>query len=518
MITRFLPFFLAYAEIHYHFPFLKPKYFKKEPEIVSDIPIRLVNKNNFSLPVLIIIKDAHLFPIKLLEIKVSVKSSNQSLNRKFEINEPINSSYYSRILHLELKIFEPEQFLKIVVEIKFENKKGIFSILNDNYQNLGTKYYRVYLTANKLPYPEHWYAGETHYHSNYTNDQVEFGADIPAVKIMAKAMGLNWLFVTDHSYDLDDTEDNYTKTDPELKKWLRMKAECSANSNQEFQIIPGEEVSIGNHKGKNVHLLLINEQEFITGSGDGAENWFSNKPTHNLSDLTKINKKINNLLIAAHPVDPIPLLQKLSLRRGYWHRKDYILNNIKHLQLINSADPIQLNKAVNYWRKFLLQGDRFSIIAGNDAHGNFNIMRQISIPFLKLYSSKNQCFGQYQTVFNYPKNDPVAGLKNNQVIVGNGPYLNFQLHKNNQIYKIGDEVNGGCYKIEIEKKTSVEFGSITDTRILIGNYTLSKEKDLSLDDSKGKLEFSDPGYIRMSMKTEKGGRVWTNPIWISTDE
>ena len=63
--------------------------------------------------------------------------------------------------------------------------------------------------------------------------------------------------ITDHSYDLDNMVQNYKKNDPELKKWQLFLAE-TAKLNQEledFVIIPGEEVSVGNHKKQKRALL-----------------------------------------------------------------------------------------------------------------------------------------------------------------------------------------------------------------------------------------------------------------------
>jgi hypothetical protein len=66
---------------------------------------------------------------------------------------------------------------------------------------------RVHVGSGPFPWPETWYGGDTHVHSMYTNNLYEFGAPVPAVALAARAIGLDWLTITDHSCDLDETGD-----------------------------------------------------------------------------------------------------------------------------------------------------------------------------------------------------------------------------------------------------------------------------------------------------------------------
>jgi len=56
-----------------------------------------------------------------------------------------------------------------------------------------------------LPKIEHWYYGDTHTHSMYTNNYAEFGAPIIPMRAAANATGLSWFTITDHSCDMDET-------------------------------------------------------------------------------------------------------------------------------------------------------------------------------------------------------------------------------------------------------------------------------------------------------------------------
>lgn len=504
-----IPLLLSYAEIHYAFRFLKPKYYRKLPEIIADVPIRTKKL----LPIFIIIKDAHLFPVTLKKVAVTISHSEGALTKEFIFDSLIEDKYFSRISEIDLEQITDEQILQVSVKILISKTGKSYEFTNDNFTGINLKYFNCYYSSNPLPHPENWFAGESHYHSNYTEDQVEFGADIPSAKRAGKSLGLSWLFVTDHSYDLDDEEDCCTKNDANLPKWHKMKAEAKQNDEDEFRVIFGEEVSIGNSTGKNVHMPAMNLEEFIEGSGDSAEKWFRNKPSRFLKEIPKIQKAHpKSLFFAAHPTDKVPLMQKLTLRRGYWTEKDYRQSGIKYLQIINSAKPDSVFGAIEYWKKLLLKGHKFCILAGNDAHGNFGIMRQIKSPFTKLFSSPHQVFGKFFTAFKYFENSPIEGIKNGEVIVSNGPFINFFLKSESKEYPIGSVIDEIEAEIMVETRTAPEFGKITETRLFAGKGSRETELNFISGDS---LDLIGCSYLRMSLKTKNGGLAFTNPVFIS---
>ena len=62
--------FLAYAETHYSFKGIYSRLKKKEPEVVADAPHRV--EPGKSIPLLILIKDAHYYPAKLNNVRVEL--------------------------------------------------------------------------------------------------------------------------------------------------------------------------------------------------------------------------------------------------------------------------------------------------------------------------------------------------------------------------------------------------------------------------------------------------------------
>ncbi len=503
------PLILSYAEIHYHLRFLYPAYFKKQPEIIADCPRRSITSN---LPVLIIIKDSHRFPVSLKSIYVKISDSEKERIFKFDKEIDLSQQYWSNIVNVDISEFTKDQWLNldVVMDVVCAGKE--LKILNDNY-TLTPKSFSVFYTQDGLPYPTGWYPGDPHVHTYFTSDQVEFGADISSTAIMAKAMGLRWFFPTDHSYDLDDKLDDYLTNDPALPKWKQLWKETNELSSEALRIIPGEEISIGNSDKRNVHLLAINHPTFVTGSGDSAERWFRNKPEHNISEVPSWQTD-KNLFIAAHPAEKPPLAQALTLRRGAWSDDDFSIANIGYLQLINSATTSYLNKAISMWKRLLLKKKRLLIIAGNDAHGNFNSMRQIKRPFLTLFRSQSQTFGNYHTIFHLDRNDPVAGIKKGEIMVSNGIFLAFNVVGNSKKYTINDVCCEKDVTINWEAKITREFGDFAFLDLLIGDYHTGTEKTIKMKQSIQKISLPEKGYLRLHLVSTEGGNLFTNPIWI----
>ncbi len=67
LLTAFGLIVFGYFEMHYRFRYLPfSRYFKREPEILADAPHRL--EPGRKLPLTILVKDAHRFPITLHKI------------------------------------------------------------------------------------------------------------------------------------------------------------------------------------------------------------------------------------------------------------------------------------------------------------------------------------------------------------------------------------------------------------------------------------------------------------------
>ena len=150
-------------------------------------------------------------------------------------------------------------------------KDKIFELRNNSYPPGRKNRLRVYLSCDDLPDSRRVLYGDLHYHSSYTENVVEFGAPIAATAKMARAMGLSFFAVTDHSFDLDNDPADPGRKDPDLRKWRSFLEECASVDGGDVTILPGIEVSAGSAKGRNLHLLILNPGRFHHGRGDSDE-------------------------------------------------------------------------------------------------------------------------------------------------------------------------------------------------------------------------------------------------------
>ncbi|MDA0987346.1 MAG: hypothetical protein O3A55_07100 [Bacteroidetes bacterium] len=514
----FLPVF-QYAEIHYRFKYFFSYLKNNQPEILFDAPHRI--EPNKDLPLILFIKDAHLYPVEIISVEFIVENNKQIQHYKYFINEWINTQFWDKIFLIKFdKVFKKSLGwfnLKAVVNYSVNGKLQKCTI--DNYKTSSKNNLKVYRSKYTLPKLQNSKCGDLHTHSNYTNDQVEFGLSLKSSAILSQSIGLNFFCSTDHSYDLDDEEFNYLKNDPLEIKWKKFLKEVFNfnRTNKNFKIIPGEELSCLNKYGKNIHLLLINQKNLLTGSGDSAEKWFKTKSKYNIVEALKL-KDPNSISIAAHPLENVALLQKLLLNRDNWKEEDLLNKNLNGFQILNGITNKSFFDGKKFWINQLLQGRKTFIFAGTDAHGNFNRFRQLKIPFVTIVENSNQLFGSMRTVIlnsSLKINDLIKNLKLGNCVITTGPLLHISKNQN--------------LKINCKVISNPEFGNLQSLKIIIGNLDLKTEsyimnkiydKSIFVNDIKNiKLPLNNKFYIRAELNTTNGEGLlsenicFTNPIF-----
>ena len=96
----FLPMVIMYAELHFRFKWSNSRYFQKEPEILADLPIRIEPGND--IPILLIIKDAHIFPIILEKVEIKIIKNNKIIQSKiFSYNADIDFSWWDDTITID---------------------------------------------------------------------------------------------------------------------------------------------------------------------------------------------------------------------------------------------------------------------------------------------------------------------------------------------------------------------------------------------------------------------------------
>ncbi|HWP82535.1 MAG TPA: CehA/McbA family metallohydrolase [Bacteroidota bacterium] len=531
MVPFVLPPFL-YAETHYRFPFFVSLLKKPEPEVVIDAPHRL--EPGRQLPLLVLVKDAHMYPALLHEVTAFIRLPNgEEIGRQL-VTEPIDLKEQWWWKVFEIDVSRLQGTIEVDVRFTLETRGKRRAYHNDNYRTSSRAPLRIYIAGDPLPRVPGLYYGDLHTHSHYTTDQVEYGSPPSASRTLSEAMGLSFFAVTDHSYDLDDAVDHYLVNDPELTKWksLQMELDTLNAGTKTFVIIRGEEISCGNRRGKNVHLLNLGARAFLAGSGDSAERWFQLKPEHSIQEIVK-HKEERTLLAAAHPTEPVPFLQKLLLGRDIW-RKDDWSTGIEGFQCANGTWAEGFQQGKQEWISTLLDGTRMILLGGNDAHGNFNRFRQIGIPFFRIRESTKHIWGKIRTAVFV--DDPLTeesilmALKGGRCIVTDGPVVSFSVSlQNGKSGHIGNRVVGKTLTLKLSARSSREFGALDAIRIYRGDLDKRAEGVIQswdgiaayAEELEIPLDVSGPSYLRAEAVTLSDSWdslphfCFTNPIWIS---
>ncbi len=517
MFTWLIPAVL-YAEVHYRFPFFFSLLFKKEPEILFDAPNRI--DPGREIPVLLLIKDAHRFPLNLVSVHIVIReTSGKTRTVHFDhINKRIEEGIFFRIFRIT-----PQEtgWVEIHPQAVLETEKGHrITIGVDNYRFSSKDALQVYVSQTPLPSEPGWFYGDLHTHSIYSSDHVEYGAPLAAAAELAKCSGLSWFASTDHSYDLDDHLDDYTKSDPDLPLWNRL-CNDARELNGQFTVFPGEEVSCGTAHGRNAHLLAIGHDSFFEGWGDGAERWFKTRPQLSIPEVLSRLKSEDGIGIAAHPLESIPLLQWLLLKRGTWTRPDLSLAGLTGLQFHNGKRDRGFRKGRRYWIKLLLEGKKIFAFGGSDAHGNFNRLRQIGFPFLSIRESYDQTFGWVRTCVKARENRAdliLQALQRGECFVTEGPFLNLYITAEDGNASPGGFIRGKNLVLRLTTLSSEEIGSLRWIKLFRGTPGAKSEIEERLNpDDSYEARFNRPlagnGYVRAEVETETGKLALSNPIW-----
>lgn len=527
----FLPVF-SYAEIHFRLGKITGFLYKKEPEIIFDLPFRSEIGEN--VPLFLFVKDADLFPVTLLNLEIRITNQGQLnlTNIQREINSEINDKFFSKTFELSSEFFSDLGFYKISAELSYQVGDKTKKLKQDNYKQITHEPFKIFISNEPLPSLDGWHWGDLHLHSNFTEDQVEFGAPIEETVQCAKSIGLEFIAVTDHSFDLENTSSNPDFT---TKKWDAFinTIDNIKNSNEDFMVLPGEEVSTGNHKKQNVHCLLLGNREFYRGVGDGAKSILKNNPTFSLKELQSLvdEKDHQAIIAAAHPGDIPPASQKIVLNRGKWGKIDLLNGGLDYWQILNGKLDNFFLQALEKWKEALLNKFHIGILAGTDAHGNFNCFRQIKTPLFKMVKKYHQLLGLTRSgVFidgQMNNSNLLDALRKKRVVISNGPIISIEIYQNKHTFFIGDEfTQKQPFTINLQAKSSEEFGEIQKIYLFNGSYQDKKEFRIPINGASSvfsldqKIEISETlktGYIRAEVYTDNG--QWhhfclTNPIWI----
>ncbi len=517
--------FILYSEMHHRFKFAGSRYFKDEPEIIADIPFR--TNSNQKIPILLLVKDSDQYPIHLVKVTFEIKNI---LSHTIDFNEDIKSHWWYKTINIE-NVEEGFHEIDVVFyyQVNGVNKKCTNHNLNINNS------LPLHLNITSKPYPriKNLIYGDLHYHTNITEDMVEFGAPIESTHSTLKALELDFVCNTDHSYDCDDKIGSWAETDPHLTKWKDSRELISRiNDKDRFVnfILPSEELSLHNKDGYIIHALILNNDRFLPGQGDGAEipfNFACEYSTENVG--LALSEKA--LCIAAHPSCPVPLMHKFFFKRGKWEFDDLTQNHVSGMQIFNGELDEGFYLGIKQWIKLLLNGFKKYIYAGNDAHGNFNKFRQIRLPMISINEKDAQILGEHRSgiilteKFENKIDDTIFSLKNGHCFVTNGPLLILNYIEDCGTIKLmGESTNCNKGVLKLTFKTDISLSENGEIKIIHGivNSQESVVETINIDKEEMGLNLDikvkRDSYYRCEYwgKSYRGKRVaMTNPIWIN---
>jgi hypothetical protein len=342
-------------------------------------------------------------------------------------------------------------------------------------------YLRVRLAAPPLPRIPHWYRGDMHYHSGFTDNPAERGYPLDVTKQAALQAGFDWVLLADHSTDLN------------AARYAEEGREAAQYSDGRFLYVVGEEVTVTSNKTDStstLHMVALpspdNPDKGFPGpdgaaitTGDGS----IASPGMPLSQALARIVAAGGFAYAAHPDDPISPL----LRGGSWDlNADFLApggkslapglvglepwNRATDLTADDARDPFcerldappascfqpdpeanqyaRLEKGMAaYWLPLLKEGLEFTsesgdapgfktfLAAGSDAHGDLNYEATMDVTdFLHSLNrltgyAEDNALGKIATAVDCPNGMGPRGqsvlraLREGHSILTNGPLL-----------------------------------------------------------------------------------------------
>lgn len=515
-MLSFLP-SLPYAETHYKFKLPWSPLFRPWPEIFLDGPSHCVPERSPTF--YLVLKDADYFPVKILEVDLLLqgpgsRTRQQTMSLDMRCEE--NLSFIP--LAIDFNPFAGEE-VSITGKITVENKAGKRrTFLNSNFPGISPSPLRIRLLKHLMPYPEGWYGGEMHCHSNYSSDPVEFGAPLEVLQQAGASLGLGFVMCTDHSYDFYYSRARYMeRVDPGEN--FRAYRDEALRLNQAVRegfglpvMIPGEEVSCGNHRGENVHLLVAGHPEFLPGLGDGGRRWLNNKPDLTVAEV--LDRLGDTPAFAAHPRARIGALERFVFRRGMWHEPDVARSGdrgVGGLQFWNGHRGTDFQEGRDFWVQRLLAGERLFPIGSNDAHGDLNRNIGVKTPLFSLYENRRHVFGHVRSVVRASRKTIEGiqeGLRQGPVLCTDGPFLSVGMEEG---------------VLLVAARSNEDYGPLEKVALFAGRKGQGAEtllKDWTLE--KGPFDLSEfvmppagATYVRAEARTQGKRFALTSPLFLS---
>ena len=419
---------LRYAETHFKFRLPWSLLYKPWPEIIFDAPFQFVPGVEPTL--WIVVRDADHFPTTLKTVEIQLQREPSSFATEMADGAPpenairtASQSEFSICKDLNIEVQEQMRFIPLSLgkipagsycahcKLTVERNGKTQTFTRWNLPRLKPVPLRFKVLNEAPPIVPGYAAGEMHCHTHYSADHVEYGATPEVLQQAAKAVGLDFVSCTDHAYDFAFTQEDYTKeAESPVPRFQKLRDEIAAlprideNGNDMPLMLAGEEVSVGNSKGENVHMTVLAHDGYLPGLGDCGRYWLDNKPTRTIKQILNMTEAH---CFAAHPFQQMGLLEKFVFRRGYWKPEDLNISGkhaIRGIQFWNGSRDEGFMLGREFWINELGKGNYLLPIGGNDAHGDLNSMTAVHLPLFSLKHTRAHIFGNVRTVIKLDDN------------------------------------------------------------------------------------------------------------------
>jgi hypothetical protein len=435
--------FPRYPELHYA-PLGRrlSRLWQPWPELFLDLPWRV--DAGRPLPLLAVWADARRFPVRLLRLELTLVSPRGQVERRAaDLDLRLDGQVGGAVL--ERLVLEGAGLWQVWADVELERLPGGVGVAGQrlrfrNQLAPGLPEDPLTCRVDAAPPPRlpGLVACDIHVHSSATRDMVEFGPPPDLLREAAAVLGVDAFALTDHSYDLDDAPDDWSRNDPSLpvwhaqQEWIR-----AANATPGPFVLDGEECSVGGDAGGVLHLLLLHPPQFVAGSADGGEGVWPRRPEWRLSGLLEALEGSGCLPVAAHSAEVPGRSERWLLRRRAWSADE--LRRVPALQALSGGRGPWRDDALAGWVDCLRAGGRPTLLAGSDSHGAFSLDRRVRRPLWRLEQDAGRRFGDgvSHVLLPAPALSPPAGgadpraallldeMRAGRVMTGNGPLLAF---------------------------------------------------------------------------------------------
>jgi len=501
---------------------------KSRPAIITDAPYRLEPQSSLPLVCFVQLNECGTITIESISVKITQNGSTilstTPLQHPVEITTPVWQKVFIIQLPDSLQgMFNLDSYIHTVINGKTR------TIRNSSCRGVKNQALEIFRSAEPVPRIKGLHYGDLHFHNYYTGGLSEFAVPTPASAEVARSIGLDFYTSVLHS-------NNAGLGEGYQEYWRQYVHEIdSRNSSDGIFILPAEEITCRNGKGRSINLLTINNSEYVIGTGRSSKRITGGSGDFSLQNVVKTAGP-GAAHFALFSEQNTAGIRRIFARSRNWKASELETPDISGLKLghMPSSEPDKV--AIDNWLGMLLKGKKKYVVAGSNAAGSLNKRSLRIFPFFKSKTDFNHVFGLVRTGIlcrsELDRDTIVTCLKEGRNVVTSGPLLNFRLrNQDGKHAHIGGELGGTEFLLKTRAISTSEFGPIKKVLFYFGDIK-SKAEELIFTFNFSRELFNkymeiviEPrsafGYIRGEVWTENDSKknyCITNPIWIREEK